>query len=211
MRKSDKIPKGVTTLMFDVGNVLVDLDFNLLTARFKQLAQRDFRAELNIDSADSLFSRFDRGEISATAFCEGLQPYLIPGTTHQQIADAWNALITGFPPEKFALLRPLREHYRVIALSNINTLHVAFIDQHLMEAYQCNLRDFFDYAYYSFEMGARKPEVRIYEMVLQQEGCSAENIFFIDDLKANIEAAQLQGFHTCHITDRNQLLALFHQ
>ncbi|MFN8276524.1 MAG: HAD family phosphatase [Chitinophagales bacterium] len=209
MRKSDKIPKGVTTLMFDVGNVLVDLDFNLLTARFKQLAQRDFRAELNIESADSLFSRFDRGEISATQFCEALQAYLIPGTTHHEIADAWNALITGFPPAKFELLQLLREHYRVIALSNINILHLNFIDRHLQETFQHPLRDFFDHAYYSFEMGARKPEARIYDMVLQQEDCSAENIFFIDDLKANIEAAQLQGFHTFHLTDRDQLLALF--
>lgn len=50
-----------------------------------------------------------------------------------------------------------------------------------------------------------KPHRRIYEIVLERTGLSANDLLFIDDSAANIAAARELGFHTHHFTDPARL------
>ena len=54
----------------------------------------------------------------------------------------------------------------------------------------------FDEVFYSFEMGARKPEAKFFEVALKQSGFSPEECLLIDDNTANIEQAKKMGFQT---------------
>ncbi len=47
----------------------------------------------------------------------------------------------------------------------------------------------------------RKPEARIYQQVLNQEGFSADQTVFFDDNAENIEGAQALGISCVHVTD----------
>ncbi|MDR1931051.1 MAG: HAD family phosphatase [Treponema sp.] len=50
-----------------------------------------------------------------------------------------------------------------------------------------------DAVIFSCEVGAVKPEERIYRMLLEQLGCRAEELVFFDDVELNVEAARALG------------------
>jgi FMN phosphatase YigB (HAD superfamily) len=54
---------------------------------------------------------------------------------------------------------------------------------------------------YSFMVGSMKPEPLIYEIAIKKSGFRPEEILFIDDLEANVQAAQNQGINTIHYVD----------
>lgn len=58
----------------------------------------------------------------------------------------------------------------------------------------------YDYVFLSFEMGCRKPEQEIYEMVENKVPFEKENILFIDDRKDNIESARNMGWNVLQTT-----------
>ena len=81
----------------------------------------------------------------------------------------------------------------VYTLSNIAHYHVRAIEN--------NWNGFFDAAtglFMSYEMGVRKPDSRIYEMVLEKLGAPGDQCFFIDDLPENIAAARAAGIQARH-------------
>ncbi|MEM9160835.1 MAG: HAD-IA family hydrolase, partial [Verrucomicrobiota bacterium] len=85
---------------------------------------------------------------------------------------------------------------RVVALSNTNREHVEVF----MSLYS-EFAGMFDALYFSNEMGARKPERRIYETVLDLEGVEGREAVFFDDKLENVEAALelgIEGVHFIH-------------
>ncbi len=55
----------------------------------------------------------------------------------------------------------------------------------------------FDYVWLSFEMGERKPNQKVYEMVQKECDMLPKNILFIEDTDKNIETAKKMGWNTC--------------
>lgn len=75
-------------------------------------------------------------------------------------------------------------------LSNLGALDKTRLDE------QLHLRDF-NYCFLSFEMGIKKPNIRIYQTILEQIKTEPKNILFIDDNEENILAAKECGLNTC--------------
>jgi putative hydrolase of the HAD superfamily len=114
-----------------------------------------------------------------------------------------------YPPAKFDLLKKLRGQYKIFALSNINDLHATAIDKYVIEKFrEPHMASYFDHSYYSHEVGHRKPEKAIYDMVIQNENLRPAETLFIDDKLENTNAAAALGIKVHHLTDRNSLIAL---
>ncbi len=56
-------------------------------------------------------------------------------------------------------------------------------------------------------VGVRKPDPRIYEIVLERLGLPAEACAFLDDMELNVEAAAALGFHAVLFEDTAQAVA----
>ena len=56
--------------------------------------------------------------------------------------------------------------------------------------------DAFDFKVMSFQVGAMKPDSRIYEAALALADCSPHECFFIDDMIENVEQARLSGMQS---------------
>jgi putative hydrolase of the HAD superfamily len=201
--------KNINSIIFDIGNVLVDIDYEIMVAAFAKIAAIDFHQIVTYSHQDKVFDQYERGQISTAQFRDTLRKYLKPGVTDLDIDRAWNSILIHYPSAKFDLLKKLRGQYQLLALSNINDLHIGAIDVKVQEEFGAkDMSSYFDHAYYSHEMGHRKPEPEIYKMVLENSSLDPARTLFIDDKLENVAAAAALGIRVHQLTDRN-LLALF--
>lgn len=206
------ILQNIQTIVFDIGNVLIDIDYEFMVSQFAPIAKTDFHEIVTYASQERFFDQYEKGQISTAEFRAILRRYLKPGVTDAEIDRAWNSILIHYPLAKFDLLKKLRGQYRILALSNINDLHANAIDAGVQHHFGAkDMRSYFDHAYYSHEMGHRKPEKEIYEMLLREQSLNPAETLFIDDKLENISAAAELGIRVHHLTNRNALLELFNQ
>lgn len=196
-------------LIFDIGDVIVDIDYMVTIAEFQKLAIVDFSEIVSYSKQNHIFDLFETGKVSAAQFHDALKPFLKPNTSDEQITAAWNSILIHYPEQKIDLLRTLKQRYKTFALSNINEIHVDSLNVAAREKFGVDsFGVFFHHAYYSNEVGFRKPDKAIYEFVLQKENLIPEETFFVDDKAENVEAAKALGIRAYQLTDRNKLEAL---
>ena len=202
-------PTGIDTIIFDLGNVIIDIDYDVMIAAFRRITARDFSHLISYTQQDDLFSMYERGDISSVEFRAALRPYLREGVTDAEIDAAWNAILCHYPADKLDRLTALRVKYKLYALSNINEIHLTDIDRYIKEKFNAaDMRSYFHHAYYSHELRMRKPEARIYQAVLDHACLTPHTTLFIDDKKENTDAAAALGMRVHHLTDRDSLLRL---
>lgn len=178
-------------ILFDLGGVLYAIDVERSVRAFQQLLPRDLPP--SFPAADQIlqhpiFRQFELGELSPEGFRVALREAFGLAASDEQIDAAWNALLLGPIPGRLPLLKELRKKYRLILLSNTNSIHYSSL---LPETQP--ILDSFDRIYLSFEIALRKPDKAIFEWVLEQEGLKPEEIYFVEDSPANLEAAKSMG------------------
>jgi len=140
-----------------------------------------------------LFDLLETGKISPQAFRNELRKYHNQ-LTDEQIDYVWNFMIGDMPKSHTALLKKIRSHYQTFLLSNTNAIHIFYFEHYLEQTFGYNpLPEMFKQTYYSFEIGERKPDTKIFEYVLTNACLNAEETLFIDDTEANIKGAQKAG------------------
>ena len=200
----------IDTIIVDLGNVIIDIDYDTMIASFQKIAHTDIHSLISYHQQNHFFDLFETGKITIPEFRAGLKKFLKDDVTDRQIDEAWNSILINYPSEKFELLKKLRSGYRVLALSNINELHIAAINSAVQKLFGAPaVADYFHHAYYSNEVGHRKPERKIYELVLESEKIDPTRTLFIDDKAENTKAAAALGIQTYHLTDRDSLVGLF--
>lgn len=191
--------------IFDLGNVIVDIDFNRVLGVWSDLGRVPLATLQSRFRMGDEFEQHERGEISDEAFAAKLCEELDIALSYEQFAAGWQAVFVGVRPEVIAIMHKLREQGdRVVILSNTNQLHCTFWPAHYPEVEKAA-----DKLYLSQEMGLRKPEPEIYQQLLNAEEASAEEAIFFDDNLANIEAAKALGIHSVHVTDANVVPMFF--
>ena len=186
-------------IIFDLGGVLLDIDFKLSEKAFAELGVTNFSDFFNQFHSNDLFRRLETG-MEDDLFYDDLRTATGLSLSNEQIRDAWNALLLDFRPESVAVLPQLRNKYELYLLSNTNEIHLQEF-QHRYEVWRPGqvFDDLFDAAYYSHRIGHRKPNASAFEYVLQKHGLNATETIFIDDSINNIEAAQQLGLQTVHL------------
>jgi glucose-1-phosphatase len=187
-------------IIFDLGGVLLNIDFSKSVEAFGKLGIENFEHMFSQTMADELFKSLETGHVDETAFYESMKKRTRIGVTDAEIADAWNALILDFRPESLAALEKLSSNYKLFLLSNTNSIHHTCFQKILTRVTgKASLDGYFTKAWYSHKLGLRKPGSAIYEYILEEEKLRAWETLFIDDTWANIEAAQKLGFKTHHL------------
>lgn len=190
MQKTDAI-------IFDLGGVILNIDYNLTRDAFKKAGVRSFDEMYSQTEADDLFRHLETGKISEESFYNQLNKRTGLTLPFPDIEKSWNAMLLTFRENSLQFLTTLKSRYRIFLLSNTNHIHL----KELKNIYNNRPRDhafeeYFDKAYYSCEMGLRKPNADIYERVLQENGLEAGKTLFVDDSIQNVEAAKLLGMQT---------------
>ena len=198
-------------IIFDLGGVLLDIDYQKTISAFENLGLKDFETMFSQFKADELFERLETGHIIEADFYTAIKQRTEIPLTNEQIEGAWNALILNFRVDSLVFLENLSANYQLYMLSNTNSIHLKYFKTlFTTQTGKPTLDAYFIKALYSNEIGLRKPNEDIFEFILQEENLSAAETLFIDDTLMNIETAQKLGFKTHHLlpTERIELLEI---
>ncbi|MDU4091837.1 MAG: glucose-1-phosphatase [Pantoea sp.] len=183
--------------IFDLGNVIVDIDFNRVLGVWSDLGRVPLAMLQSRFQMGESFEQHERGEISDEEFAAKICAELDIALSYEQFTAGWQAIFVGLRHDVIALMQQLRARgERVVILSNTNRLHCSYWPSQYPEVQQAA-----DKLYLSQDLGMRKPEARIFQHVLQEEGVSADNAVFFDDNLENIEAARQLGITAVQVTD----------
>ena len=197
--------KNITTIIFDFGGVLINLDINQCIFNFKQLGLNDFEQHLNMFAQSGIFMQLEKGQISAKDFRNEIRKMSPNDLTDTQIDTAWCSFLLDVPVEKLNMLLELRKKFRVILLSNTNSIHFPNSEKEIFNLYGRKLSDYFDKCYLSYQMKMAKPDPEIFEYILSTENVDANKCLFLDDGLENTQEAQKLGIQTYLVNEHEDL------
>jgi putative hydrolase of the HAD superfamily len=190
----------VTSIIFDLGGVLINLDPERTRQSFIKLGVPHFDQLFTVFKATQLFDDLETGHIDEDTFIKMLQKETANGTTEKDIIDAWNAMLLDFRLESLEFVSQLKEKYPTFLFSNTNIIHYHSFQQTVKETtpYK-SVDDLFHKAYYSHEIGRRKPVIDAYRYIINEKGLVAEETLFIDDNINNIQGALEAGLQAMQL------------
>ncbi|WP_107040128.1 HAD family hydrolase [Brumimicrobium mesophilum] len=190
----------VKNIILDLGGVLLNINYQLTIDAFIKLGIEDFEDMYTQANQSDLFNKYERGDIEADEFIEGIKLYLPENTSEKDIIAAWNAMLLDLPKNRLDYLMELKLDYKTVLLSNTNTIHMDFFHQQLFEVYgKTSLASYFNEVYFSCDLGMRKPDTEIFETICQNEGFDPNETLFIDDSIQHVEGAKSIGIQAHHL------------
>src|SRR5229473_4462115 len=188
-------PGAADALLFDLGRVVLDIDFNKTLDCWAGHAGCKPDDIVGRFARDDVYQRHERGEISDAEFFANLRASLGIELSDAQFLEGWNALFAGEMPGIAPLLARAAGRVPLYAFSNTNGAHV----EHFTEAYAGVLGHFRE-MFLSSTIGLRKPDAAAYDHVVKAIGVPASRIVFFDDLAENIEGARARGLTAVQVT-----------
>ena len=192
--------EGINHIIFDLGGVILNIDYKLTEQAFIEAGVTDFPALYSRLKQSDLFDRLEVGTVSRGEFIDEMRKLAGPNVTDAQILSAWNAMLLDFPVRRLQILQQLRLYYDLFLLSNTNEVHEEAFNQILLRSHGIpNIGVFFDKVYLSHRVGMRKPNKEIFERVLSDNGLKPEDTLFIDDSPQHIAGAKEAGIRTIYL------------
>lgn len=203
---------AIKNVIFDLGGVLVNIDYYRTINAFKSLGILNFEELFTQAQQSNLFDKIETGEISEKEFFAEISKYLPKNTTEKEIITAWNVMLLDFPKERLDFLLEVKEKYKTVLLSNTNTIHLQSFYQRLKDDHDLDsLEEYFQTIYLSCEMGMRKPHPEIFLKVCELEGFYPSETLFIDDSIQHVEGAKKAGLQALHLeVAKTNIIQLFH-
>jgi epoxide hydrolase-like predicted phosphatase len=188
----------IKAVIFDWGGVLIDDLVPGLSAYFAKALGVTEEALVNVYI--KFVQDFQKGIMSEGTLWERLCVGL--GVRRPYNPMLWRdavSYVCSPRDEMFCLAAHLKETgYKVGVLSNAE---IAVMEYFYQQAY-----DVFDVTVFSCAEGTRKPEQKIYEIILERLQVQPSETIFIDDREANITAAEALGIHGILFTSPEQVI-----
>ena len=193
---------AVKNLIFDLGNVLYDIDFKLMNQAFASIGIQGFDQHFTLNKSHQLFLDLEMGLINEPAFYEGVRALANLPLTDAQIKFAWNALLVGFRKNSIQWIKDNNNKFPTFLYSNTNQSH----HDHFIVEFEKKVANYpfvslFKTPYYSHEMHMRKPDPASFTFILEKEGLIPGETIFIDDNEPNIIAAASVGLQVLHLKE----------
>lgn len=201
-----EVGEDVKAVLFDLGGVIINIDYDATVSAFAALGVPQFESQFSQELLADFFAKFEIGEVSEADFYNYVRENLSMNLSNEQITLAWNKMLLDIPPKRVELLKLLSEKYKTYLLSNTNIVHLKAFDSQFKLQFGSSVRDLFIKAYFSHEIGKRKPNVNAFNFVLEDANLIASETLFIDDTLMNILGAQKAGLRVHYLQKGNDIL-----
>lgn len=182
-------------LVFDIGGVVIDFDFNRVFARWAVDSRRSIEEIQSRFCFDHFFEAFERGEIEAPDYFNSLRASLGIDISDRQFEDGWNLVYIGEIDGMAELLEFARRKLPIYALTNSNTVH-----KKVWSTRFGRILSRFQTVFNSSDIGSRKPDPDVFHFIADATGVDLHQMVFYDDLIENIAGAEAVGMNTVHVT-----------
>lgn len=192
----------IKVILFDLGRVLVDFDHKRAAQRISAFCPKTALEIYNLFFESQVTVAFEAGKITPENFYREVKNMLNLKLSYESFVPIWNDIFFLSPKNRsvFRLANSLRAYYKTAMLSNINALHYEYVKKNFP------VFGAFDEVFLSFELGAIKPDKKIYEQVISKLQVSPREIFYTDDRPELVESAKSLGIGGCVFTDFQQLV-----
>jgi len=187
-------PGSIDALLFDLGGVVIDIDFDRVFARWALHAGRDAAVIKARFKADSWYERHERSEIDVIAYFASLRSSLGIDLTDAQFLEGWEEVFVGEVAGMAPLLRRAGEKRPLYVFSNSNAAH-----QEVWSRRYADVLGLFQRVFVSSEIGKRKPDPEAFRAVAAAIGTPAARILFFDDALENVEGSRAAGMQAVHV------------
>jgi len=198
--------ENIRNLIFDLGNVILNIDTKLSEKAFAQYGMTNFSELYTLAAQNELFDRLEVGSITEKEFYDEFRRITECELPDNTLEECWDALIMDFPTARINMLKRLKAEgkYRTFILSNTNIIHYRFYTALLKRVHGVDgLESLVEHAYFSHEIGLKKPNRDIFDHVVANSHIKPNESIFIDDNEANIKAANALGFNTIFLKDND--------
>ena len=187
----------------------MNLDYNRTEQAFIELGISQFPDMFTQHLVNDLFEQLETGKVTPEEFYQNFRAATNSSLSDHQIKTAWNAMLLDFPVERLAWLENIGKKYKIFLFSNTNQIHYdAFLEIFRKDTGVQELNTYFIKAYYSHEMGMRKPYAASFQYILNEQHLLAAETLFIDDTYKNIVGAEEAGLQTIHLVAPQTVLDL---
>ena len=180
----------IDAIFFDLGMVLVTFDWEIAVPRFAAHNGGDTERVQQF-LAHPLHDAFERNEISAAEFFHHGCTLMGFQGTPSEFQTYWNEIFAEIP-SGVQIVRALSSRIPLYTLSNTNLWHATYLEE------KFDWMNLFTQRFYSFTLGVRKPDTRIYELALARANVPPQRALLIDDRIENINGARAVGMNALH-------------
>ena len=188
-----------TTVVFDLGGVLIDWDPRHL---YRQLFEDP--DEMEVFLAEVTTAEWNANQDAGRPWVEAIEILVAEHPERRELIEAfhrrWPEMLAGEIPGMVDVLADLRAAgIRLVALSNWSA------EMFPVARERFDFLAWFEGIVISGEVGVNKPDRRIFEHLVERFGIEPEETLLIDDSPANIDAATALGFRAIEFTDATAL------
>jgi glucose-1-phosphatase len=199
--------KDTETIIFDLGEVIIDLDSKRVIDQFQKYSDKSAEDIIRLISKSQDLIDYEVGKMTDVEFCQVVNELLSIELSQASFEAIWNSFLGIIKLDKLHLMLALKEKFNVLILSNTNAIHQSAFDRRVGEHIPSKtMADMVHTAYYSHELGLRKPDPHIYQKVIDLQNLNPAKTIFFDDRLENITAAQDSGIQAIQVTYSDQIL-----
>ena len=189
--------RGADALLFDLGRVVIDIDFARAFACWAGHARCDPRLLEEQFRRDVSHHRHEVGEIDTREYFTGLMAACEVEISYDQFIEGWNAIFIGEVPGMADLLARAARRVPLYAFTNTNRDHELIWSQRF-KPILANFKEIF----VSSTIRLRKPDAAAFDHVVKAIGVPAQRIVFFNDVIENVEGARARGLQAVHVRAR---------
>jgi len=189
----------IKAIIFDFGNVVCEFDNNIFLRKISEFTDKSI-SELNelIYLSSDLPRRYETGLISSDQFFNEISKRCNLSMSKSEFIKAYTDIFTPIKTS-FELIRKLRPRYKLALLSDTSEWDFEYGIRPV------EVFDLFDAVTLSFEVGALKPDKKIFYDVLAKLGVEPEECIYVDDIEEYVRVARRIGIHAIHYTSHADL------
>ena len=193
--------KSVDFLIFDLGNVIIDIDYQRSLNHIKSLVSNNLHPRVDGFYLTDFHKDYEKGKIDSKSFRRQVNEYFEQNWSDTEVDFLWNSLLGNIPASRIELINKLKSKFQIGILSNTNAIHIDAVNDMLQRDF--GLQSFHhiaDHVFYSHEMGLAKPQHEIYQTMLNELKTQGDKVVFFDDLEANVLGAKACGIEAIQVT-----------
>ena len=199
---------AIEAVIFDFGGVLTSSPFEAF-ARFE--AERGLPVDIirRTNAANHLenaWAKFERAEVDIDTFDDLFAMESRALGAEVRGRDVLPLLQGDLRPEMVEALKRIKAQFRTGCITN-NLPANAIGSRTGRSLYVAEVMVLFDHVIESAKIGLRKPDPRIYQLMIETLKVDPQNCVYLDDLGVNLKPAREMGMTTIKVTSGAQAIA----